>query len=238
MPSDIGIRGITGQGLIDLVDDRLAGYQNAASPKKKIGFINEAKDAVWAILKNLEQDYFGQTSQGSDATQANYFAALATNTRSYSLPVDFHELRFVECTTSGFEQTKFEYREISHPTFQDARKTSNVDRTLFPFTTYYYTIFGKDQFIMAQFPEANFALTLYYVRWIQDIDTGDDLNEVMLPYSKKLADYAAKKISLSLQDPTQWEAWQKEWKDDILEINNSAGLRMSGDPQYAQDFLG
>lgn len=238
---------MVGQDLVDLTNLRLAGLSNGVSDQALISYINEAKDEIWAVLKEENDEYFMQASQTSDTTQLNYFprdltgaalTTLATTSRSYLLPTDLREIKFIEVTTKGYEQTVFIYKQITDSDFKSARRSASVDNTLTPSTEYFYSILGKNRFEMAQFPETQFALTLWYIRSLPDFETGDNVDDILLPYSKKIADYASKKAVLGMQDPGQFALWTQEWKSDLLTVATSASPRNQADAQFVEDFLG
>lgn len=230
---------LSGQDLIDLATARLGGYGNYAATDVLMSFLNEAKDEVWAILKNLNADYFIQVSQAVDNSLINYFGPLSSSTRTYTLPADFREMHLFVIGDPAYAQTKFTYKKLTDSDFQEALRSANVDKTLTPTTEYFYTVIGKDQFVMAQYPETTFNLpTLYYVRNLLDFETGDNVDEILLPYSKKIADYAVMRVLLSAQDQEQFEEWRKVWKDDVVMVGTSAGPRNQADAEFVQDFLG
>lgn len=227
---------MVGKDLVDLVDDRLGGYQNAFETDIKMRFINEGKDEIWTILKNLDDDYFGITSQSTDSAAPSYFPPLTNTNRNYTLPSDFREIRYVECVTSGYEQLVFVHKYLNDPDFRSARKAANIDRTTTPTGEYFYTFQGKDQFILAQFPEANLIINLFYIRSLPDFEFDDSVDEIIAPFAKKIADYAVKKMMLPVQDEGLFAAWSTQWKENIQTIASSASPRDQADPQFVQDF--
>lgn len=233
----------TGQDLYDEAERRLLGYGNALDEDTLLSYLNEGKDAVWGVLKSLDQDYFLQTSQYSDNTQNNYFGPLSTTVRQYTLMPDFMEYRGVEVVPgmpSGFEQTVFRYLDIADPDWKSSRRSANVQQGTTARIDYFFTIFAKNQLLFAQFPEVAFQLQWFYVRKIPDFQLSDstDLDEVILPYTRKIADFAVKKAMLGLQDQDQFQVWRTEWKDDIVEIATGSSPRNEGDPVFVSDFLG
>jgi len=92
---------IDGKYLLDLTTVYLGGYANAFEPKDLFAFINEGKDAVWAIMKTLRRQYFVRDSQSADSAEDNYFGVLSTTAREYTLPVDCREVLSMEVLTSG-----------------------------------------------------------------------------------------------------------------------------------------
>jgi hypothetical protein len=238
---------LVGQDLIDLTNLRLAGLSNGVSDQALVSYINEAKDEIWAALKEENDEYFMQSTQTTDATQLNYFprdlsnnalTTLSTTSRSYLLPTDLREIKFIEVTTKGYEQTVFVYKNITDSDFKSARRSASVDPTLTPSTEYFYTILGKNRFELAQFPETQFAITLWYIRSLPDFEASDSVDEILLPYSKKIADYASKKAVLGMQDPGQFAMWTQEWKADLVTVMSSASPRNQADAQFVEDFLG
>lgn len=229
---------LVGQDLLDLVQSRLGGYGNYGDTTTLMSYLNEGKDEVWAVLKSLNTDYFTKISQTTDNTQLNYFANFATSTRQYTLPTDFREMTLFIVTDPAYAQTKFTYKKIQDRDFQDALKSSNVDNTLTPTVEYLYTILGRDQLLLASFPEYPFTPQIYYTSGLLDFEIDDTIDQILIPYVKKIADFASMKIMLSAQDQDQFEEWRKTWKDSLLMIATSAGPRNLADPEFVADFNG
>jgi len=240
---------ITGQFLIDLTNDNLAGYANSVSDRQLLSHLNEAKDEVWTLLKSLQDEDFLQTSQNTDSTQLNYFpkdingnplanGALSTTLRDYTLPADFREIKFIEVTLKGYEQTVFVFKEVNSEDWKTARRSANVDPTLTPTIEYFYTIRNKKIFSLAQFPEVPFTLTLWYTQSLPDFEAGDVISSILDPYNKKMATYAAKKSMIGTQDPSQFALWTSQWKEDIISITTGSAPTNQSDAKYVEDFLG
>lgn len=240
---------MVGQDLVNMANDRLAGLSNGVADSALVDYLNEGKDEVWSVLKNLNDDYFTTSTQNTDSTQTNYFprdingnplanGELNTTTRSYLLPTDFREIKFIEVTTKGFEQTIFTYRNINEEDFKTARRSASVDPTLTPTVEYFYTILGANRFELAQYPESSFALTIWYVQTIPDFEVADTISSIVLPYSKKIVDYAVKKAMIGMQDPGQFALWVNEWKEDVKTVASTAAPRNQADAQFVEDFLG
>lgn len=300
---------MNGEDLLKMVTDRLLGYANVMNVSAYLDFLNEAKDEVWTQLKTLNQDYFGAISQNTDPTADDYFPTLDPTKREYVLPNDFSAIRFIEPTSAGYESIKFKFCNLESGEFQSSRRSANIDRIQSPASIYWYTIFGKNQFIMALYPEVALAVTLYYIRHLHDIiafsvgtssvtintkdvtlvgtsytvlqmntmvgqhyivnglDFGliaavtqstqhltldvnapstqntktyvvtDEVDEIVEPFIKKVADYAVKKVMLSAQ-ADEWAKWAEEWKKDLLTLTTGAAPRNQADPQFVEDFSG
>lgn len=230
---------MNGQDLINETNARLAGYQNGVDPEALLSYLNEGKDEVWALLKELNEEYFVTSSQGTDATAVNYFPTMSTTSRQYTLPCDLREMKFIEVATAGFTEVIFEYRDITDEDFRNARRdATTLNQLLVGPCTVYYTIVGKDQMLLAQYLPAALDITLWYVRSLPDFEADQDVDDVLLPYVKKVANYAAKKAMISLQDPGQWSMWVAEWKQDCITLQSGAAERNASDPTFASDFCG
>src|SRR5579863_587801 len=103
---------LTGQDLLDLVTIRLGGYGNSVDTTGAMSYLNEGKDEVWSVLKNLNADYFTKISQATDNTQLNYFPQFSLTSRQYTLPTDFREMTLFIVTDPAYAQTKFTYKKI------------------------------------------------------------------------------------------------------------------------------
>src|ERR1700690_506803 len=235
--------GLPIQSVTDMINRRLSGWQNAVSSDQVLDALNDGVAEVWNVLKSFHQDYFGQSTQSTDSTQLNYFPLLTTSAPEYPLPEDLREVKFIECITSGYEELRFWYSELTDPEFRGARFLGNQVGIANPVTTdtseeMLYTIVGKDRFILAIYPPVNLSITIWYIRSLPTYEDGDILDEILFPYHNKVADFAAKKLMLENQEPTAWHAWTQEWKQGILSLATGAGERNQADAQFVQDFLG
>lgn len=230
---------LVGQDLINMANARLAGYQNGVDSEALLSYLNEGKDEIWAILKNLNEEYFVVGTQSSDNTASNFFGTIDPATRQYTLPEDLREIKFIEVTTPGYTEMEFIYKDITDSDFRNARRAASTQNDAGNRSCeIYYTMLGKDQFVMAQFVPAAMDLLIWYVRAIGDFEADQQVDEVVYPFTKKISDYAVKKALLSLQSPELFAAWVSEWKQDVITVQNSAAGRNQSDPVFTEDFLG
>lgn len=226
------------QELIDLANSELAGYQNAVDSTALNSFLNEGKDEVWSALKQLNDEYFLVFSQSTVSTDPYYFGPLTTSTREYALPSDFREIKFIEVVTQGYTNAQFVYKDPTSPEFRDARRLANSGgpnsntNNLF----FLYTIVGKNQFVMADFPPIPLTLKLWYIRSLADYEPSDSVDEILFPYTKKICTYAVRKALLSTQDQAMWAAWKQEWRDGIISVTSTAAPRNQSDPVFTIGF--
>lgn len=235
------IPNVNGATLLNLTIAQLGGYGNAFDPNDLISYINEGKDEIWAILKGTREDYFLQSSQSTTANDDNYFAKLSTTSREFTLPKDFHQMRMIEVLDSGYEEVDFEYKPMSSAEFVEERRAStSTSSPTSNRNTYLYTIGGKDQLILAQFPEIAFELRLWYTRSLPNLTLsgGSNLDEIMFPFNNKIALFAAKRAMLPLQDPRMWQAWREEWREAIRSVEATAEQRDATGIKLVQDFVG
>lgn len=234
--------GIPTQQLITSIQTRLGGSANAITPDQLLDFVNEAKDEFWEVLASCESDYFGQNTTTTPG-QTNTFLALTTTNRIYALPADCLHPRFIEVVApNGYEFVRFVYRPISHPEFQEQRRVGTANgagagTNNSPLAIYYYTIWGKNNFLLAAFPEVAFTLTIWYIRAIADLVLSGNFDETVLPFPKKIVDYAVSRIRL-IKDVNEWVAWKEAWKEDVITLIEAATPRSSTDPIFASDFTG
>lgn len=232
---------MTGQNLIDMTNDLLAGYSNAVDSRALMTYLNMAKDEAWSVLKELHEEYFQVFSQSTNPSADYYFPPLTTATREYTLPEDLRSIEYIECTTASYQGTRFVYAKLNSPIFRDEREAANEQGGSQPTNTsctFHYSIAGKDQFVMAAYPPANLTLTLWYTRALPDFEMSDTVDEILFPFSKKLAEYAAKKAMSGVQDAGQFSIWSKEWRDSLINLIQAAGERNDADPQFVEDFTG
>ena len=234
---------ITGNDLVQMTIHRLGGYSNYPDADVLLEYLNEAKDEVWGLLKQTMNDYFDQQSQPADASLDNYFPPLQMNVRVYDLPPDFREMRWISCETPGYEDRTFVLKKLTDAEFREAYKDgtmslNNGGSGPNPISTYIYAVTGKGELVLASPPEYPLEITLWYTRWVQDFAAAETIDEVLLPYSKKMADYAAKKVMLMAQDQNQFALWKENWLADVTSITNNSSPRNEADAVFVEDFEG
>lgn len=252
---------LKGADLVSMVQDRLGGYANALNENVVLDFINEGKDEVWTVLKNLNQNYFQASTRYDDNTQVNYFGPVTFQEREYALPADFRAIRFIECVTPGFQNIEFVRRPMTSPTFKDARRAANELSNVNGVAVYFYDIAEQDtgtpledtetgqdptgkkasggfEIVFAQFPETTLQLVLWYLRALPDMETDTTLDQILFPYSKKIANFAVERAMKVLQDLPMSESWKEGWRQDLIVIAQSGGQIDQADAQFVVDFIG
>lgn len=247
--------------IVAMVQDRLGGYANALNQNVILDVINEGKDEVWSILKNLNENYFQASTRYDDTTQTNYFGPITPKERNYALPLDFRAIRFIECVTPGFANVEFVLRSMNSPTFKDARRAANELSNVAGVTVYFYDIAqqtagtptvdeevgtnpsttkssGAFQMVLAQFPETTLQLVVWYLRALPDMETDTVLDNIIAPFSKKIANFAVEKCMKILQDLQMSGAWLQTWRQDIVVIAQTGGKINQADATYVTDFIG
>lgn len=234
---------ITGQYLVNMVNDLLGGYQNGVDSRAVLTHLNNAKDEIWSVTKELHDEYFQVFSQYTTSTATNYFPQLSTNVREYTLPEDLRSIEFVEVQqpTGTGTMAKFNYVKINSPAFKEARLRSNTLGGPEPNNTeeaYLYSIAGHDQFVLASYPSQPYSLVLWYTASLADFEATDVINDILFPFSKKMAEYATKGCMMSLQDPAGFAAWTAQWKTTLVNLVQGSDPRNNADPVFVTDFTG
>lgn len=236
--ADTLIPTISGQELIDLVNSRIRASTNAFDPEDILGFINDAANETWKILRSIREDYFETFSQNTISTDDDYFGLLSTTVREYSLPRNYQEIRFIEVLDSGHEGVEFRPKDHSSTEFQNRRRTSTALGEGTARSDYFYDIIGARTLMLSQFPEITFNLRIWYIRSLVRLDVDSQLDEILYPYSDDMAKYAAHLATLSLRDETLSDRWLKIWKDSVHRTETVARMRQSSGPVFVDDFLG
>ena len=232
---------VSGQDLIDSLRIKLGLLSNAFTTDMYLEFINDGAQEVWSVVKDLDEDYFGDSSQDTDTSKDDYLIDFSPTTREYNLPTNCREIRAIEVLTSGFENRVFTYKPINNPTYQQARRDSTangpsgITTTAF-FDEYYYTVFGN-QLQLAQFPEAILQAKLWYIAAI-DLISVNDFPSVLFPFNRKIIDFAAQKAMLSMQNLEMTAAWLQTWKESVKTLAMTTGPRSSTNAIYIEDYLG
>lgn len=238
----MGVPTVTGQYLIDLTNDLLGGYQGSVSSRALMSHINEGKDELWAHIKSLKDEYFQVSSQSTTPTGDFYFPQLTTGTRQYTLPADLRSIEYIEVTTPGYTNLTFRYAKMNSEDFRNARQQANTlgGPSLDQYNNsqeLIYTIMGQDQFVLATYPPVNLNVTLWYTRGLPDYEMSDTISEILFPYSKKLAEYAANRVLLK-SNPSAFALWKASWRDSLITVTQAAAERNDADATFVQEFWG
>lgn len=221
---------------------RLGSLANAFTTDQYLSFANEGVSEVWSVIKSLDLDYFGGSSQDTTPANDNAFVDLSTSVREYDLPKDCRELRAIECLTTGFEDRVFEYRQFNDPVFMQSRRESTATGagtgTTFSsvFNRYYYTVHGT-QMILAQYPEGTLNVKLWYIKSLNDIDL-NTFPEILRPFDKKIVDFSVQRMTLAAQNLTLSQGWMMAWKESVKTLAMSVGLRSSTNILTITDYMG
>lgn len=232
---------ISGQSLVDDLIIRLEGYAAAYDATSLLSMVNEGKDAVWGVLRTLDEDYFVVSSQATTSTDDDYFAPLTTTVREVNLPNNCREVRMIEVTTPGFEDLEFSFRRLSDPEFELERKLATIAGSgsgRQQHSKYLYTITGRRTLMLAQFIEAAVTAKLWYVRALDDLDLDGTLTEVLHPFHKAIVTFALERATLSLQDEQLSDGWLRRWRDDVRMLALVAAPRDSSGPEYVTEWDG
>lgn len=235
---------ITGQYLIDLTNDLLGGYQGSVDSRALMSYINEAKDEIWALLKQLKDDYFEGFTQSTNSSADHYFPNLTSNQRVYSLPGDFHSITWIEVTTQGYTGSKFRYAKANSSDFRNARTRSNTLGTPDPdnnIQEYIYTLItqnGTQTLVLADYPQTTLAVTIWYTYALPDYEMSDTISDILFPFSKKIAEFASQRVLRADQDASAFATYKADWRDSIVSLVQTAEEKNDSDAEFVEDFEG
>ena len=230
---------ITGQSLVNETFMRLGGLSNVFSTQELLSFVNDGVQEVWAIVRSLDADHTVDTSQTTTSTSDNYFQTLSTSTREYTLPPNAREIRFIECTNAGYENTIFEFRKIDDVDFQNYRREATASGTSQQGRVgkYYYTVSGQ-QLVFAQYPETALVLKVWYIKAIDNAEIDVQLTTLQPPLDRKIVEFATQRAMLVARQETVSDRWMAAWRDSVKTICLSVVPRNSANAIFIQEFSG
>lgn len=200
--------------------------------------LNAAKDRVAEEVRKASQDYFVVTRSSTDGTltilgeayPASSFA-IAANTRDYTLPPDFAEMREIEVITDGQEWVRFSWRDASDPQF---RAALGIVPSQMP-GGFLYTILGERTLRLAPLSNTALDLRLTYVAIVPDLVAGTDTLEMPYPLHRAVEEYATADL-LMMDRAEESAAWEARGNSTVARFLG-ANARQSTDPQYVQGYL-
>lgn len=220
----------------DVLDESSASFWTDAQLNR---YINRAKDRVWNRVKALNEDYFTVTRSSTDGSltilSESYNAssfAIAADTRDYTLPPDFSEMKLIECITDSYEDIRFVYRDLARP---DMRAMLELADSQTP-GGFFFDIIGERTMRIAPMSSVALDLRITYVQSFADLS--DDTDELTMPHPLYLAveEYA---IARALrQDRNPDAAAAEAAGDKIIAEMFGAHHRQTQDVEIADAYLG
>lgn len=219
----------TVQDLIELWRIKAGGIRESmpGGVPDQIKLLNAAKHRVWQHIIAA-----GRTNGGN----GNWFVketstdlSLTTTTRDVDLPLDFHDLVFVEAATpAGWLGVKFEAQDFWKVTFRDSRRTAG---TVGPETangTRYYVVSGDNpaRFSLDRFPSETITLNVFYTSILPEWTlTTSNVDRVPTCYFDQIVDLAIMMSYLSRERMEQAAAWKAIWDENKALILGVANTR-------------
>lgn len=198
-------------------------------------FINRAKDKVWIEVRKLKADFFVKNLDTDDGSVTLHGESFDTSTLAISvggteitLPHDFHEMKYIEVTTSGYEDVRFYHRDITHPDFRAKRALTDNQTP----THFYFDVYGERTLIYT--PKSSVALNLriFYVFKPADVDGSTSL-DMPDPLYLAVEEYATTRAQLKDRDETA-AVWQQMGNKTVLDCLG-AMTRQIQDPVMVLD---
>lgn len=220
----------------DVLDESSASFWSDAQLNR---YINRAKDRVWNRVKSLNEDYFAVTRRSTDGSLTilgeTYSAAsfaIAAGTRDYTLPPDFAEMRLIRCITTGFEDIRFIYRDLSAPAM---RRMLEVVENLDPGDFYFDAIAEPPVMRIAPLSNTALDLEITYIAALADLSSDSDRLTLPNPLYIAVEDYA---IARALkQDRNPDAAAHEASGDKIIAEMFGAHHRQTQDTETAVGYL-
>lgn len=219
----------------DRLDESTAAFWTNAQLTR---YINRAKDRVWNRVKALNDDYFTVTRVSTDGsltilgeTYAATSFQIVAGTRDYTLPPDFSEMKLINVTTSGYEDVRFVYRDLTHPDMRGALEiTDNQVPNIF-----YFDIIAERTMRIAPLSDTTLDLRMTYVQYFADLSA--DTDQLTMPHPLYLAVEAYSVAQALMQDRNPDAAAAKADGDSIIAEMFGAHHRQTQDPEHAVGYL-
>jgi hypothetical protein len=130
-----------------------------------VSALNEGKNECVKIIRQANENYFEETYTGTISTTAS------PNYAQITLPTDFSELRNLQVTNIGLEDTTFTRLNQSDPRFRTACLDSGSYTS--GLGIMYWDFVGKDYMIFAPAPEIDLGYKMHYIKTIPDMGLPD-----------------------------------------------------------------
>jgi hypothetical protein len=221
------------QLLLDLrtnLDEATAAYW---SDTRLTAFLNQAQHLVWLEVKRLKADYFDVERKSTDGSvtilgesyATSSFALVASTTR-YTLPPDLAEMKLIECITSGYEQVRFDFRDLTSPGFRGLRSWTETQEP----SAFLVDITGELTMVIAPSPNRALDLKINYVPILDNLTTGTDTLQMPHPLWLAVLDVATMRAQMMDSAPT-FAIWQAAAATTVARFIG-AHARQTQDAEY------
>lgn len=131
-----------------------------------VGAANEGKNQLVKIIRQARNDFFFTTTTGTISTTTT------PNPSVVSLPSDFHELKTLQVTSSGYESVDFVHLDRSDPKFRYSLQMGG------DFSgggdIFYFDIMGMSDLVLAPGSDIEMALTIGYTKYVANMTVPAD----------------------------------------------------------------
>lgn len=219
----------------DRLDESTATFWTNAQLNR---YINRAKDRVWSRIRSLNEDYFMVRRTSLDGsvtilgeTYATTSFQIVATTVLYTLPPDFSEMKLIVVTTDGYEDVRFEYKDLTHPEMRAALEITD-DQTP---ATFFFDIVGERTMRIAPPSNTTLDIEINYVQALGEMTTDADTMTMPHPLYLAVESYA---VALALeQDRNPDSKLVAADGDKIIAEVIGATHRQTQNPEHATAYL-
>jgi len=206
----------TAQDLLNLLEPKLLGYQDALTPAgltpatenlaRKIHFLNEGWHAAWRALTGIDA-----------RANAHWFAkddtvTVTAGNYDVNLPADFHDMIFVSPADAAYQHIVMKKIGMHQPRFKSDRQ-SNLGNFLNTDVELYYSVTYGDPGslrLARSSPGADFDI-IYRYRLPNITAANTNIDDMPEPYRPPITDYAAAGILNAVHEPELAQHWWNRW---------------------------
>lgn len=225
----------TVQDLLDLLQVKLHGFKYSFSGGflDEIKALNAAKHKVWQSVIAA-----GRANNG----HGNWFVEetdLPLNgIRDALLPIDCHDVAFVESTTGGWEGVQFKAGDFYKQTWQEQRRQAG---TVGPddAPARFFIVRGprRPTFMLDRIPNAAINLHVLYTATLAEwTKADDDISKLPPVFRDAVCNGACRMLIASDQDPAMMQVWDGQWKEDLALITAIAHDRQIADNVTSEPY--
>lgn len=191
--------------------------------------LNKGKDRTWDLIRSVREDYFLVTGNTS--------IALVSNTKEYTLPNRFWQLRGLRVTTSGYEGIKFRYADMQEEEFKALDAQAQGADNDFSEGELLYDIVAQSVLKLANFPPRSLSTSLDYIETLADYTLSSTSTSNIPDVWAEYMEAVATRLALE-RDPKDERI--AIWRNKLVELRplvvQSVSKRQLRDAEYVEPY--
>lgn len=190
--------------------------------------LNEGKDELVKIIREANENFFETASSGTISSTTTPNASIIT------LPADFARLVNIKVTSTGYEDTTFQYRRQSDYRFQQAL----LDGGSFASGSghFYYDFQGASTMLLAPGANIDLLYTMDYLQTVADMTLPEDTpSQIPAEHHGFIVTWATVECMRKIEDP-RLSTYESKLEYQRTSVIAGVNTRQAKEPVFVTGF--